>query len=103
MWVNNGRYLITVLTRGLYAILLNQINYFLQYSIHLVINEGSFRREKAMDFIVNSDPGLTLGVVLHGRLNLPRGHTMRGHKKPMQDDSKVYDVGHYIANVPGPE
>ena len=87
------------LIRGPYAILLNQVNNHLHDSVPILIREGNLC-DKAPDLLVNSAPGDTLGVVPHGRLNIPGGHTMAGLKKPIQNDSKVYDVSHDTADVP---
>ena len=87
------------MTRGQYAILLDQVNNLLHHSILALISEGG-QCDKAPDIFVNSVPGATtLGVVFHGRLNFRCGHTASGHKKPMKDDSNVYDVGHETADV----
>jgi hypothetical protein len=80
-----------------YASLLNQVNNLLHHHIPTPISEGVLF-DKATDVFVNLAPGATL-IVSDGRLNICRGHTTSGQRKAVQDDSKVNDVGHNIANA----
>ena len=70
------------LARSRYTILSDQVNNLRHYNVLLVVSERHLS-DKAPDLSVNLAPGASLGVVLHGRLNFRRRHTMRGYKKPI--------------------
>ena len=84
--------------RSPYAILLNQVNNHVHECVLILIRDGDLC-DKAPDILVNLAPGDILGVVPHGRPDIPCGHAVAGLKKPIQNNSKVYDVGHHTADV----